>query len=279
MVPDIDIRSKELLQKVTDGLDFTIPNVDFNDKAFQIPDELIDALQKVPDQLTTGSLTERVIHGNGVFDAIMEAMEAHLKREYEEGRITGAEYTKAYIATLQSSVQFAVQFLLGKDQAYYQALGAQTQALIGNLEAYNAKVKLAIAQAQAHMTKAQYAAQVLQLAGIEANTDNAKQQELNLKQQEKLLKEQTEQAHAQVSDTQLDGSTPVTGYTGNQNSLLKQQVVAFKKDAIVKAAKIYTDSFATQLSMSTATVAGTGLDAAGIKKATDALQASLASSS
>lgn len=268
MTPDIDIRSKELLQKVTEGLDFNVPNVDFNDPAFKLPEALADALQNVPDKISTESLTERSIHGNGVFDAIMEAMENHLKREYEEGRITGAEYTKAYIAMLQSSIQFAVQFLLGKDLAYYQALGAQAQALQGNLDAYTAKVKLAIAQAQAHTTKAQYAAQVLQLAGIEAQTDNAKQQE-------KLLKEQTEQAHAQVSDTQLDGTTPVSGYTGNQNSLLKQQVTSFKKDAIIKAAKVYADSLTTQLSMNTATVAGTGLDAAGIGNAIGKLASSM----
>ena len=275
MTPDIDIRSKELLQKVTEGLDFNVPNVDFNDPAFKLPEALAEALQKVPEKVTTESLTERTIHGNGVFDAIMEAMENHLKHEYEEGRITGAEYTKAYIATLQSSVQFAVQFLLGKDLAYYQALGAQAQALQGNLDAYTAKVKLAIAQAQAHTTKAQYAAQVLQLAGIEAQTDNAKQQELNLKQQEKLLVEQTEQTHAQTSDTRIDGSTPVSGYTGNQNALLKQQVVSFKKDALIKSAKIYADSFATQLSMNTASVGGTGLAAADINNAMSKLANSM----
>ena len=95
------------------------------------------------------------------------------------------------------------------------------------------------------------------------------------KQQKELLVEQTEQAHAQVSDKQLDGVTPVTGYTGNQNALLKQQVTSFKKDAIIKAAKVYADSLTTQLSMNTATVAGTGLDAAGIGKAIGKLASSM----
>ena len=459
---ELETRSKEILSSLTEGLDFTIPNIDFNDKAFEIPQALIDALQKVPEPLTTALLTERIVGGNGTFDAIMTAMKEHLKIEYNEGRITGAEYTKAYIAMLQSALQFAVQYLLGRDNAYFQAIGAQTQALTNSINIYKAKVELAIAQAQAHQNKAEYANRVLGLGAVEkqtlltnaqtsktteevklvtsqtarteqdtklteANTNKVGKESLlveaqtsqtaentklvtantgkvgkeallieaqteqtkeNTKhiiaqtalteantnkvteevkmvtaqttkitkeipmveaqteqikkntdlaiantakveeetrlvgtqilvqtQQEKLLKEQTEQihaqtsdtktdgfteitglmgvqkdvqkqqkellieqteqAHAQVSDTQLDGTTPVTGYTGNQNSLLKQQVTSFKKDAIIKAAKVYADSLTTQLSMNTATVAGTGLDAAGIGKAIGKLASSM----
>ena len=332
---ELETRSKEILSSLTEGLDFTIPNIDFNDKAFEIPQALIDALQKVPEPLTTALLTERVVDGNGTFDAIMTAMKEHLKIEYNEGRITGAEYTKAYIAMLQSALQFAVQYLLGRDNAYFQAIGAQTQALTNSINIYKAKVELAIAQAQAHQNKAEYANKVCSLGSIDkqvtlvesqtgkvneetklvgAQTLVQTQQEKLLveqteaahsqtsdtkldnspvsgsigkqaaliqaqtevqKQQKELLVEQTEQAHAQVSDTQLDGTTPVTGYTGNQNSLLKQQVTSFKKDAIIKAAKVYADSLTTQLSMNTATVAGTGLDAAGIGKAIGKLASSM----
>ena len=273
---EIDVRSKELLSSVTEGLDFNIPNVDFNDSAFDIPDSLANALQNTPEQLTVGTLTECVVDGNGCFDKVMTALKAHLNLEYEAGRITGAEYTKAYIASMQGALQFSVQYLLGKDNAFFQALGTQASALRANIDAYTAKVQLAIAQAQAHQLKAQYATTVLQLSATEEQKELVEAQTEVQKQQKGLLLEQTEQAHAQVSDTQLDGSTPVTGYTGNQNKLLKQQVEAFKHDAIVKGSKIFTDSFATQLSMSTATVAGTGLDAQGIAKATAALQASIA---
>ena len=286
---ELETRSKEILSSLTEGLDFTIPNIDFNDKAFEIPQALIDALQKVPEPLTTDLLTEKIVDGNGTFDAIMTAMKAHLKIEYNEGRITGAEYTKAYIAMLQSALQFAVQYLLGRDNAYFQAIGAQTQALTNSINIYKAKVELAIAQAQAHQNKAEYANKVCSLGSIdkqvtlvESQTGKVNEetklvgaQTLVQTQQEKLLVEQTEQAHAQVSDTQLDGTTPVTGYTGNQNSLLKQQVTSFKKDAIIKAAKVYADSLTTQLSMNTATVAGTGLDAAGIGKAIGKLASSM----
>ena len=180
---DIDIRSKELLSSVTEGLDFSIPNVDFDDPAFDIPESLANALQNTPEQLTVGTLTECVVDGNGCFDRVMTALKAHLNLEYEAGRITGAEYTKAYIASMQGALQFSVQYLLGKDNAFFQALGTQASALRANIDAYTAKVQLAIAQAQAHQLKAQYATTVLQLAAteeqkelVEAQTEVQKQQ-------------------------------------------------------------------------------------------------------
>mgnify|MGYP003311479589 FL=1 len=106
---DIDIRSKELLSSVTEGLDFSIPNVDFDDPAFDIPESLANALQNTPEQLTVGTLTECVVDGNGFFDRVMTALKAHLNLEYEAGRITGAEYTKAYIASMQGALQFSLE--------------------------------------------------------------------------------------------------------------------------------------------------------------------------
>lgn len=293
---NIDTRSVELLENVTKGLDFSIPKVDFDSEAFDVPEALANALQEVPEPLTVDVLTERVVDGNGCFDAVMTAIKAHLVQEFEAGRITGAEYTQAYIAGIQGALQFSVQYLLGKDNAYYQALGAQTEALKGNIDAYTAKVQLAIAQAQIPSLKADYANKVLALHSteeqvklVEEQTNTQKEQtevtnrqialveaQTNTQiQQKELLREQTEQAHSQTSDTRLDGTTPISGYTGNQNALLKQQVVSFKKDAIIKSAKIYADSFSTQLSMSAATADGTGLDKQSIGSAINKLAASM----
>lgn len=265
--PEIDTRSLELLESVTRGLDFSIPDVDWDSDVFKVPDSLTDALKRVPEPLTEGALTERIIHGSGMFDALMDAVTAHLKLEYCEGRITGAEYTKAYTSAIQFSMQYAVQYLLGKDLAYYQALGAQTQAITASIAAMSAKVQLAVAQAEAHLRKAQYANGVLTLGTTESQRGLVNAQTNTQNAQTTLVQEQTEQAHSQTSDTRMDGVTPVTGYTGNQNSLLKQQVVSFQKDSIIKAAKIYADSFATQISLSSASAEGTGLDANGIGNA------------
>ena len=275
---EIDVNAKTLLESLTTNLDFSVPKVDFNDPAFQIPEDLADALQKVPDALTLDLLTECKLDGAGAFDKIMTSLKLHLQQEYEEQRITGAEYAKVYVAMMQYALQYAVQFLLGKDNAYYTALNTQAQALTANLDAYTAKVRLAIAQSQAYLSKAQYANEVLKLSTVDKQTDLIMAQTETQEKQKELLIEQTEQAHAQISDTRLDGTTPVTGYTGNQNKLLQQQVQAFKNDTVIKGTKIFTDSFATQLSMGEATVAGTGLDASGILSAVEKLQSTIANS-
>ena len=302
---EAETRSIEILENITSGLDFTIPDVDFTEDIYNIPQEIIDALRTPPEKLTPGLLTERKVDGNGMFDQLMTAFKVHIMEEYDSGRITGAEYTKAYIALSQAALQYAVQYLLGRDQAYYGALGALLQGFVTGINANIAKVQLAIAQAQAHQHKAQYAGTVLGLGVNDAQRDLVKEQQeqvhaqtsdtkkdgstgvtgimggnINLLKQQKILtQEQTEQTHAQTSDVRMDGTTPVSGYTGNQNSLLKMQVQAFKNDAVLKGAKVFADSFATQASMGTATVAGTGLDAAGVNSAITKLQASITKNS
>jgi len=77
--------------------------------------------------LTTGtdSLT-----GDGVFDELMRAFEAHIHREFSERRIIGSEYTQVYLGGMQSAMQTAVTFLLGKQNADKQADMSAAQALL-----------------------------------------------------------------------------------------------------------------------------------------------------
>jgi hypothetical protein len=49
-------------------------------------------------KLTNADLTTGAINGTGAFDKLMVGVAAQLQGEYDAGRITGAEYTKAYIS-------------------------------------------------------------------------------------------------------------------------------------------------------------------------------------
>lgn len=250
--PEIDARSLELLESVTQGLDFRIPDVDWDSSIFEIPDSLTEALKNPPEPLTEGKLTERIVHGSGMFDALMDAVTAHLKLEYCEGRITGAEYTKAYISAIQFAMQYAVQFLLGKDLAYYQALGSQVQGITASIAAMNAKVQLAVAQAEAHLRKAQYANQVLGLATtesgrehVEAQTDTQVAQTDLVKENINLVEEQVETQRGQTCDTRSDGTT-IVGTQGKQKDLYNQQITSYQRDSELKAAKLWSDAWITQ---------------------------------
>ena len=286
-----DQLSSEILNNLTDGLDFSLPNIDWDDDKYQIPDSIWKGLKDDLPTITIEELTSRQPRGTGVFDAIMESIANHLKEEYKANRITGAEYTKAYVAMAQASLSNAVQFLLNKDKAKWDALAAQMQALLSAVNFNTAKAQYEVAKSQALLNKAQYANTVIQLAGADAQyaqinknieqithqiqlideqieseraqtldtrTDGelvegsvGKQKDLidkNIEQithQIQLIDEQMESARAQTLDTRTDEQA-VVGSIGKQKELYDQQITAYKRDAELNAAKVFSDAWITQ---------------------------------
>lgn len=238
---------------------------------FQLPEDTSDEMyQKVLEvkieDLTTGSIT-----GSGAFDKIMASVKQHLQAEYEIGRITGNEYTKAYIETTNAALQTALQFVLGREQAFWAAQTAQIQAITARVELEAAKynydnilpIQKNTAQVSYESAKYNYD----HMLPIQADTALVNYQTAKytydymlpiqrdaalynvqhiLPAQSALLTGQAEVQHAQISDTLLDGGTPVTGVMGAQQALYKQQVISYKRDAEVKAARIFTDAWITQ---------------------------------
>lgn len=74
-------------------------------------------------QLTTGELV-----GTGVFDILMKTSREHLIREHSAGRITGQDFTNAYISMMQAVMVQATQYALMKDKTAYDIslVSAQT---------------------------------------------------------------------------------------------------------------------------------------------------------
>ena len=166
--------ANDLLTLLIQTKDFSIPDIDFTDPRFEQPaleGVLHDQIPKLSlDDLTTGE-----VNGTGAFDRLMTSMVHHLKVEYEANRISGAEYTKAYIGVIGHVLQTANQFLLTKDTAYWQALlvqmqarAAETQAVQARLELETARLALAKAQYDAATSEAQYA-----LTKIKISTEDA----------------------------------------------------------------------------------------------------------
>jgi hypothetical protein len=244
-----DTEANELFTALTAGVDFTLPVIDLTDPEFQIPVSTLPA----PTTLGNEHLTTKTIDGTGTFDVLMSSMLAHLKGEFDKGRITGAEYTKAYVNLTQTVLSNAVQFLLGKDVAYWQAVVAQNQAKIAEAGVVEARVKLQIAKAQlaavyyeANTHKANYALTKMKLSTEEAQYCIAA---YNLSEimpiQKNLVTYQSETQRAQTNDTLLDGITPVAGLIGKQKALYTQQIESYKRDSENKAAKLFTDAWIT----------------------------------
>lgn len=161
------------------GTDFTIPNVDLSSPDFEIP----DLEEVIVTPLTEADLTSRNVDGTGLFDGLMEAMRGHLQIEFEKGRLTGAQYAEAYISMTSTAMGAAVQYLLSKDQARWQAALIQRQAQIAGIgvvksrvELEEVKVRLGIAQVDALTQQTNYALTKLKLATEDAQWANLKAQ-------------------------------------------------------------------------------------------------------
>jgi outer membrane protein OmpA-like peptidoglycan-associated protein len=244
--------ANDLLTSLTAGQDFTLPTVNLTDPDFAAPTPVGPAFDQV-QKLTNEDLTSGRISGSGTFDALMNGFKAHLDSEFAKNRISGAEYTKAYTALTEAAMQSAVQFLLGKDQAFWQAIAAQAQARMAEVQLVTAKVQLETAKAQLVQTqlevmtvKTTYALTKLKLATESVTFDTAKfSLDQILPAQKKLVNEQVEAQRAQTLDTRSDGHA-IAGSAGAQKALYAQQVESYKRDADVKIAKIFSDAWTVQ---------------------------------
>jgi hypothetical protein len=281
----IDTEANALITSLTADSDFKIPEVDLSGDEFKFPGGLSSPLYSPVKHVAIEDLTTRTVDGAGAFDALMASFSAHLKKEFDANRITGAAYTQAYTSLTDAAMGNAVQFLLGKDQAFWQAQMAQVQAISALVELEANKVKLAAIQLEAQNQEAQYALTKIKLANESAAYDIARynlqsmmpqqlallttqkageeiknqtgqyqltnllpQQLASMKTQDKLVTEQVEVQRAQTLDNRSDG-TLVSGTVSRQKKLYEQQVISYQRDAEVKMAKLFTDAWITMKTM------------------------------
>lgn len=276
-----DTNANALLTSLLQGKSFDLPAVDLNDSKYLTPDGQGE-LYTPPAKLTNEDLTTRVVDGSGVFDALMSGIAAHLKKEYEQNRITGQQYTEAFVAAATGAMGTATQFLLGRDQAYWQAITAQLQAraleigvVTARVQLETAKAQLAMARTQALTAEAEYGLTKMKIAtedqtyclalvqtetaqfnldkilpeqwdGLKLDNDTKTYQNTQiLPRQKDLLLEQIEVQRAQTLDTRTNGAA-IKGSVGKQKDLYTQQIISYQRDAEVKAAKLFTDAWITQ---------------------------------
>ena len=161
--------------------------------------------------ITLKDLTQVSLNGNGVFDKLMAASNAHLGDQYDKNRIKGTDYANVYLGVMSAVLAQSVQFLLQEQTADKQADLLAQQIL-------NAQKEGALLDAQIAKINAEIA-----LLG------------------QKLITES-----AQTEDV-IDG-IPVVGILGKQKELYEQQKKGFKRDSEQKAAKMYLDSVAVRAS-------------------------------
>ena len=263
-----EAEGNSLFQTLTAGVSFEIPQIDVTGPSFQIPGGMDSELYKEVTRIANSELTTTTLDGTGTFDVLMRGFKAHLKEEYNQSRITGAEYTKAYTALVESAMAQGVQFLLGKDASFWQAMSAQIQAITAKLQLETARVRHTTAQLEALNQEATFALTKMRLANENmqycigkfnheqmlpaqktgqdiANRTAVYNLDMIMPQQHELLVEQTEVQRAQTLDTRSDGIT-VVGAVGKQKDLYSQQIKSYQRDSELKAAKLFADAWTVQ---------------------------------
>ena len=206
-----DVLASELMTALLTGEDVSIPNIDFSGSEYSIPGDINSDAYDVLVRLSDSDLTTGAINGTGAFDKLMVGVAAQLQGEYDAGRITGVEYTKAYIALTGSALSSSLQYLLSRDAAYWQAVQAQAASVTARVQLATAKIQNAAAQLEAMTTKANYALTKLKLSILD--TEYATGQ-YNL---ENLLPSQLAQTNAQTSLLSYDLTTVKPAEVANLN--------------------------------------------------------------
>lgn len=254
-----EILANQLLPTLVAGKTFEFPTVDLTLPIFNQPVEDGPIYGEI-SSIDMGQFTSGIPGGAGAFDLVMTSLKAHLKEEYNSNRISGAEYAKVYIGLVSAAMQTAAQLLLGKEQAYWQAVLVQQQAKIAAAEAVKTRIELETAryamvraQYEAATTEVNYALVKLKLATEDATYGNLIAQGKGIEytntwilpMQKDLLAEQVEVHRSQTADNRTDGQV-VKGSVGKQKDLYSQQITSYQRDSELKAAKLFTDSWITQ---------------------------------
>lgn len=196
-------------------------------------------------------LTEATLSGDGAFDVLMRASKAHLEAEFASNRIRGAEYANVYLGSMTQVLQAAVQFLLQKDKAAYEA--ALVEAQVRNMEA-----QILLTGAQVELTKQQLLNAITeneimlkQQCKLAAEYDLLMEQKLKTAQETALLAQKTATEKAQTIEAGVDDGSVV----GKQKKLYEAQTEGFTRNAEQSAAKILADTWTVRRTTDEGTVA------------------------
>lgn len=239
---DSDVVANELMVSLVGENNAQLPDIDLSREWFEIPWTLDHDVYKAVKRVEPEDITTKEVDGTGIFDVMMAGIRAHLELEYEKNRITGAEYAKAYVALTQAALANAVQFALGKDQAFWASARAQAETI-------TARVANEVAKIQALLSRAEYALTKLKLATEDANFGAQKYNVTRiLPAQRALLVEQMEAQRGQTFDHRSDGQE-IKGVLAAQKALYEQQVRAYEEDIRHKFTKLLTDTWLTRHSI------------------------------
>lgn len=201
--------------------------------------------------VTTATLTEANIDGNGVFDVLMKATKAHLESEFQKNRIKGTEYAEVYLGALTQVMQTALQFVLTQQKVDLEAQLLQKQIAKADAELLQVQKQTALLEQQRLNAITENTVLVAQECKLRAEYDLTMASITRTNEEVALLTQKTATERAQVTAMGVDADSVV----GRQKGLYLAQADGFKRDAEQKATKIMVDSWNVRRTTDEATVA------------------------
>jgi len=164
-------------------------------------------------------LTHASVEGNGVFDVLMRAVNAHLQKEWSANRLKGTEYSTVYLGALESTMNASLQFLLARDKTNAELDILKQQLVNLKVEEANAIKQGVVLTNQAAQIAAQTSLTTKQELQVVAET-------LNVPKQGQLI---------DANRLNTEAQTIIANTQSAQDLLNKQaQVVSMGKDDEVK---------------------------------------------
>lgn len=240
-IPEVIEDAEELYDALTGDLDISLdlPALELTTE-FTLPTEGdIEGLEDLCP-MTVDSLTTEVVGGSGVFDKMMKAVNAHLTDQFEKGRITGGDYAKVYLGSVQTVMQQAIAFLVAKDRTFLENLQLKETLKLTQLQSVRALADIELARAQIQI--AQFTAVKTKLDAYTARNQYALSKMalvtgyngvLASEVQVKLVGEQYETQRAQTRETNSDGD-PIEG------------ILKYEKQLKQAQAKLVTEQYESQ---------------------------------
>ena len=125
-------------------------------------------------------LTHASVEGNGVFDVLMRAVNAHLQKEWSANRLKGTEYSTVYLGALESTMNASLQFLLARDKTNAELDILKQQLVNLKVEEINAGKQGVLLDKQSTDLDAATALKVQQRLNVIDELLTASQQRINL---------------------------------------------------------------------------------------------------
>lgn len=202
-------------------------------------------------EIPVSDFTQTTLEGTGVYDVLMRANRTHLENEFTKNRITGPEYSKVYLGSLQIVMQTSLEFLLQRQKVALEAQLLEKQILLQDKALAKADAEIALLIQQKINATTQNDNLIKEGCKLAAEFDVLMAQSLKVGAETQLLNQKTVTERGQTTSQGVEENSVI----GRQKLLYQAQTEGFKRSAEKDVAKLLVDSWAVRRTTDEGTVA------------------------